>query len=66
MICPLIPQVFLVGGLEFGHAWRRIEGECFIFCKKCYLKVHISTYAADSEPGRFYIKEFLLTPKTDE
>jgi len=57
IICPLLPEIFLVGGLSFGHSWRRVEGTIFMFCKKCRLKKSLISYAADSEEGKFYLNK---------
>lgn len=51
-LCPLKPTVYLVGGLEFGHDWRRIEGLSDVICRKCGKQMWIGSYSYDSKEAQ--------------
>lgn len=51
-LCPIRPTLYLVGGLEFGHNWRTVEGIDEIICNKCGKFVYCPAYKTNTSEAR--------------
>lgn len=52
LLCPIFGAWYLVGGYEFGHQWRHVEGQSEIICRKCRKTKYLITYKKHEEAGK--------------
>lgn len=51
-LCPILGTWYLVGGYEYGHQWRYVEGQDKIICRKCGKAIFFLTYKEDEKAGK--------------
>lgn len=54
LLCPILGTWYLVGGWEYGHQWRHIEGEYRIFCRKCFKQIDFLGYKKEEKLSKEY------------